>query len=249
MSTSSSGAPGDRLEAHDRLEASAVPPPTLARFLVGAEVVCSNDGERGRLVQLLVDPVGRTVTHLVVEPLSRDGVSRLVPVDLALGSPDGEAGLLSDGRGDHGGAPAADAAPGEEGVPGADSAGGARAEGAGSATAIWLQCSGQEFLALRPAEPERPPTADEPMPAGEVEIGEGAHLEATDGRIGQVEGLVVDPADHRVTHVLLREGHLWGQRQVAVPIASVADLGAEAIQLLVAKDEVRSLPGVETGGD
>jgi len=31
-----------------------------------------------------------------------------------------------------------------------------------------------------------------------------------DGEIGRVEGLLADPGGHRVTHVLLREGHLWG---------------------------------------
>jgi len=32
------------------------------------------------------------------------------------------------------------------------------------------------------------------------------------GHIGQVEGFVVDPADQNVTHVLLKESHLWGRR-------------------------------------
>jgi hypothetical protein len=33
--------------------------------------------------------------------------------------------------------------------------------------------------------------------------------------------LVIDPSDHRVTHVLLDEGHLWGEKRVAIPIGAV----------------------------
>jgi hypothetical protein len=43
--------------------------------------------------------------------------------------------------------------------------------------------------------------------------------------IEMVQGLewTRDPADHRVTHVLLREGHLWG-REAAIPVSAVASL-------------------------
>ena len=34
----------------------------------------------------------------------------------------------------------------------------------------------------------------------------GEHVFATDGAIGRVQGLVIDPSDHCVTHVLLDEG-------------------------------------------
>ena len=41
-----------------------------------------------------------------------------------------------------------------------------------------------------------------------------------DGPIGRVQGLVVDPTDHHVTHVLLAKGHLWGEKEVAIPIGA-----------------------------
>ena len=46
-------------------------------------------------------------------------------------------------------------------------------------------------------------------------------VHATDGEIGKVEGLVVEPAHGHVTHVLLQEGHLWGRKEVAIPIGAV----------------------------
>jgi hypothetical protein len=54
---------------------------------------------------------------------------------------------------------------------------------------------------------------------GEVEIRRGDHVHASDGDIGRVHGLVIDPRNHRVTHVLLQEGDLWGRKQVAIPIS------------------------------
>ena len=44
-----------------------------------------------------------------------------------------------------------------------------------------------------------------------------------------------------VTHILLDEGHLWGKRQVAIPIGAVADF-SDGVRLSLTKDEVRDLP-------
>ncbi len=70
------------------------------------------------------------------------------------------------------------------------------------------------------------------VPLGEVAIRRGERVHAIDGEIGRVEGLVVDPADHEVTHVLLQEGHLWGRRQVAIPIGEVTRVDNARRQML-----------------
>ena len=59
------------------------------------------------------------------------------------------------------------------------------------------------------------------VPLDEVEVRRGEHVHATDGHIGRVQGLVIDPDSHHVTHVLLQEGHLWGRKEVAIPIGAV----------------------------
>jgi hypothetical protein len=81
------------------------------------------------------------------------------------------------------------------------------------------------------------------VPAGEVEVRRGEHVHATDGAIGRVQGLVIDPGDHHVTHVLLDEGHLWGQKMVAIPVGAVTSAG-DGVRLSLTKDEVRDLPPV-----
>ncbi len=94
----------------------------------------------------------------------------------------------------------------------------------------------------------RPPgpvvVTNDSVPEGEVEVRRGEHVLATDGAIGRVRGLVVHPGDHCVTHVLLDEGHLWGQKRVAIPIGAVNDV-EDGVRLNLTKDEVRDLPAVE----
>ena len=51
----------------------------------------------------------------------------------------------------------------------------------------------------------------------------------------------MDSADHRVTHVLLREGHLWGRREVAIPVGAV-DSMENGISVNLTKKQVEELP-------
>ena len=51
------------------------------QFTIGAEARCT-DGVCGEVSRVVVDPVGKMVTHLVVEPKDRAGLARLVPVGL-----------------------------------------------------------------------------------------------------------------------------------------------------------------------
>jgi sporulation protein YlmC with PRC-barrel domain len=87
-------------------------------------------------------------------------------------------------------------------------------------------------------------TTSDRVPKGEVEVLRGEHVHATDGAIGRVQGLVIDPRDHHVTHVLLDEGHLWGEKKVAIPIRAVTSVD-DGVRLNLTKDEVRDLPPVD----
>ena len=66
----------------------------------------------------------------------------------------------------------------------------------------------------KPSGPEAPQqvTVDY-VPSGEVDIRRGLTVCATDGEIGQVQGLAVEPGSHVVTHVLLQKGHMPGRAQ------------------------------------
>ena len=68
-------------------------------------------------------------------------------------------------------------------------------------------------------------------------------MHATDGAIGQVDGLVIDPQSRHVTHVLLQKGHLWGHQDVAIPISAVTR-AEDRIEVNLTKHQVRDLPAV-----
>ena len=97
-----------------------------------------------------------------------------------------------------------------------------------------------------PDEPEAPQevTVDS-VPSGEVEVHRELTVCATDGEIGQVQGLVVEPDGHHVTHVLLQEGHMWGHKEVAIPIGAVTKIGTLLIHLSLTKHQVKDLPPVD----
>src|ERR1700685_951848 len=50
-------------------------------FTIGSEGG-GRDGACGELRRVVVNPVARALTHLVVEPRSQEGTGRLVPLDL-----------------------------------------------------------------------------------------------------------------------------------------------------------------------
>jgi sporulation protein YlmC with PRC-barrel domain len=83
------------------------------------------------------------------------------------------------------------------------------------------------------------------VPLGEVAVHRDDPVHATDGSIGRVQGLVIDPRTQHVTHVLLQEGHLWGRKEVAIPIKAVTEVSDEGIKLSLAKHEVQDLPPVD----
>jgi len=79
------------------------------------------------------------------------------------------------------------------------------------------------------------------VPPGEVEEHRGDHVHATDGDIGQVHGLRINPDSRQVTDVLVREGPAWARKEVAIPFAQVAGFG-DGLRLRMTRQQVRDLP-------
>jgi hypothetical protein len=53
---------------------------------------------------------------------------------------------------------------------------------------------------------------------------------------------VVDTDGGQITHLILREGHLWGQRDVAIPLVLIDRMEENVVQLNVNKKSVGELP-------
>jgi len=196
-----------------------------ASFTIGVKAYCT-DGLCGHLTQVVLDPIDDTVTDLIVEPEHRQGLGRLVPVAWA--------------------------------TPQADR--------------VDLRCTREEFDRLEVAEAVRflpgvvgymgfapenlllwpyfgsageVPVVFDTLPKGEVAVRRGEEVRATDGKIGVVEGLVIDEASRRVSHIVLKEGHLFGHKDVAIPITAVDTVGEDGITLNIGKRDVEGLPDVK----
>jgi sporulation protein YlmC with PRC-barrel domain len=206
-----------------------------AEFTIGSDVACT-DGICGELKRVVVDPVARTLTHLVVEPKHQQGAGRLVPIDLAE-STSAEIRLrctLAEFE-------ALEAAEETRFLPGASGEWG-YAQGQILSWPYYGLGAGGMGLGYMDAGPQ--PIIEDRVPVGEVELRRGERIHASDGTIGRIHGLVIDRGDHRVTHILLDEGHLLNKKRVAVPIGAVQGV-EDGVRLNLTRDEVRDLPPVD----
>jgi sporulation protein YlmC with PRC-barrel domain len=217
-----------------------------AQFTIGAEASCS-DGAVGEVTRVIVDPVAEAVTHLAVGPAHRRDPGRLVPLSLIdatagqvrLRCTSAEFGKLDPAE-ETRFIPATSAYAGYG--PGQVSYWPYYGMGAGGLGAGSMGL-GSMSLGLNGGSPAQTVTYDS-IPPGEVDIHRGDHVEATDGDIGRVQGLVIDRGSGHVTHVLLQEGHLWGRREVAIPVSAVAST-VGGILLTITKQQVQDLPPVD----
>jgi hypothetical protein len=202
------------------------------QFTLGGKALCS-DGPCGEVRRMIINPAGGIVTHLVVTPKQRHQPGRLVPVDLV----DTEVGeirlrctIAEFGK--------LDPAEVTEVVEG---------EGDGPASApppkpTTMTSAGGMSRNYRMPKPART-IVQQVVPAGETQVRHGERVRAADGEIGRVQGFLVDLHDHQVTHVLLQEGHLWGRKEVAIPMTAVAGID-DGIQLHITKQQVENLPAL-----
>lgn len=194
---------------------------------VNAEIECT-DGIGGHSTAVILHPISRRVTHIVVSEKKYPHTERLVPVELVIDS---------------------------------------------TPQLIRLRCTEKELLAMEPFIETEFVTGTEPhsvysmeeyrlwpfvlpdpemgmviehekLPPGELAVRRGARVEATDGHIGRVDEFLLDPTDMRVTHLVLREGHLWGQKEVAIPVSQIDRIKEDVVYLKLDKRDVAELPAV-----
>jgi sporulation protein YlmC with PRC-barrel domain len=208
----------------------------MTEFTIGTEASCS-DGHVGRLSRVIVEPGTQAVTHLVIEPRHRPERGRIVPVDLAEATA-GEIKLRCTkaefGKFDP--AEETDLLPDATGDPVYDT-------GVGPDLGDPRVVPSLAIANLRlPGGPRV--TKHDAVPRDEVDVRRGEQVYATDGAIGRIQGLVIDSGSHHVTHILLEEGHLWGRKEVAIPIGAMTRVD-DVIKLTIDKHQVQGLPTVD----
>jgi sporulation protein YlmC with PRC-barrel domain len=80
------------------------------------------------------------------------------------------------------------------------------------------------------------------IPPGELAVQRGERVEATDGYVGKVDEFVVNPKNSHITHLVMREGHLWGKKDVIIPLSAIDDTHEETVFLKLNKHQIESLP-------
>ena len=187
-----------------------------AEFTIGARASCS-DGPCGEVRRVIIDRAAQAITHLVIDPGHEP--ARLVPlhlVDAAAGEVRLRCSLAEFGE--------LDRAEETEVIEDLGSPGGA------------LTGMGVGTVSNRVRT-----EVEDVVPVGESEVRRGEPVHALDGEIGRVHGFLVNPDDQRVTHVLLGEGHLWGRKEVAIPVSAVTGT-EDGIRLNITKKQVEDLP-------
>ena len=194
---------------------------------MNAEVHCA-DGTCGRSTLVIVNPVNEQVTHVVVREERFPHTEYLVPLDLVIEStPD----------------------------------------------MIRLRCTKQDLVTLEPfteieyvggelpgfpyeredymlwpynvpVEDEVMPVEIERVPPGELAVRRATHVNAADGRVGQVDEFLVDSATEHITHLILRKGHLWGQKDVTIPVSEIARIEEDIVHLKLTKAQIEALPTI-----
>lgn len=86
------------------------------------------------------------------------------------------------------------------------------------------------------------PTEHQEIPPGELAVRRGTRVKATDGYVGHVDEFVVNPENCHITHLVMREGHLWGQKDVIIPLSAMGETREDTVFLKLDKHQIESLP-------
>jgi sporulation protein YlmC with PRC-barrel domain len=179
----------------------------------------------GRTSYIIINPVTQQVTHLVVKDKSLPHHEHLIPIDWILSV---------------------------------------------THSSVQLKCSRKELAQTEPFDrqqfiksdtssyPSIPhlmhpyvmpkrllvPQESKRIPREALAIGRGAPVKARDGNAGQIEEFLIDPANGKITHLLLRTRHFLDGKQVPVPVSQVDHLERGTIYLKLDKHDLLSLPAI-----
>ncbi len=202
-------------------------------ILINAKVFCT-DGECGHVTSVLINPLSKRVTHLIVREHGVFGQEKKVPVEVIAESLPEKINLRLDQTSFH---------------------------------------DMENFLSIKFISGEDPfdsylpeqyylhpfvmPAYDseydynstfythvENIPAGELNIGRGEDVYAKDGRVGKVDEFLVSPKNNTITHILLREGHIWGQKHVTIPVSEIDRIKVDGVYLKLTKEDISKLPAI-----
>lgn len=193
-----------------------------------AKVECT-DGPGGTSVTIIINPTTHKVTHFVVKDAEK--VERLVPLEQVEATTRDEIRLQCT---------QAELSAMEPFI-------GSRYIAVTADMAAGSSYMGASFAYQAPYvthKSDQVTVEEERIPEGEIALHRGASVEASDGHAGKVGELVIDPGSGEITHLILMKGHLWGKKEVSVPVSAVQFASEDTVYLKLDKQEIGQLPTV-----
>jgi len=209
-----------------------------AALQLGAPVRCAGETV-GTLVDVVLDPATRRLTHLVVE--TNQGPVRAVPFELLTpGSVPREVALSCTPEELHALEPIREFAYlrfDEFPAPDADTDVGVED------MQVLPTYDAAEFGGYTGELDSAVGVTYDRIPSGEAELRRSSAVVSSDGHeVGHLDGFLVHDGD--VTHVVLERGHLWGTRAVTIPVEAVETIQTDKVTVRLSKDEIGALPSV-----
>jgi hypothetical protein len=199
-------------------------------FPLDVEVHCSN-GHCGLSTHIILNPVTKTVTHIVVQEKS-SAIERLVSVKL-IANTAAEVILLSCTKEEF-----------------------AKLESFNQPDFIYTDlpqhATDPNLTLVWPYVVPVKRIVDDKIrriPPGELAVRRGTRVRATDGWIGKVDEFIVGPVSGNITHLCLREGHPWKGRDICIPISLIDRIDEKSVYLNADKNTVASIPTVPVKRD
>jgi uncharacterized protein YrrD len=180
---------------------------------IGAHVEAT-DGRVGEISRIVVEAPQRRLTHLVVRDSKFFGTERLVPMEDVTGATSEKVSI---------------------GVTHAQF----NLLTPFSHTVDYTPSTPDTFMGQVASHPYSLEQAD--LSEDEAAFRGGERVEATDGAVGKVDEVIVDPSTYAVTHIVLREGHLWHTHMVPIPIEHVDYARGRVIYLNVDKEHIEPM--------
>ncbi len=197
-----------------------------------AQVECT-DGVCGRSVYVLINPLAEKVTHLVVREDASPYTAYIVPVEAVSATIVDTIQLRCSKAQLKKMDPFVQTEFVEEKVPSGDFLAGNGMYGMGSFYYLpYVTSDGKAYESVKTQQ----------IPPGELAVHRGTRVEAKDGYVGKVDEFVVNPKNGFITHLVMREGHPWGKKDVIIPLSAMDKTLDGTMFLKLNKHDIESLP-------
>jgi hypothetical protein len=69
------------------------------------------------------------------------------------------------------------------------------------------------------------------IPLGELAVQNGARARTRNKDVGRVVDFLMDPETEKISSIVVRSGHLWMQKDVAIPASQIDHLGEKVVSI------------------